>query len=133
MWFATLHIGYQSRRLLFVAVELTMVWLMAVVCLQAKQEPNEFIVLNSGAYHSGYNLGFNCAEAVNFATQVSPSVRGGGADWGEPGVALAGGGLKGSTDWWPGGRGTTSKRGQFQASGSNVSLCVSCMLLEHAA
>jgi len=39
-------------------------------CLQAKQEPNEFIVLNAGAYHSGYNLGFNCAEAVNFATQV---------------------------------------------------------------
>lgn len=36
---------------------------------QAKQMPNEFIVLNAGAYHSGYNLGFNCAEAVNFATE----------------------------------------------------------------
>lgn len=28
----------------------------------------EFIVLNAAAYHSGYNLGFNCAEAINFAT-----------------------------------------------------------------
>ena len=37
--------------------------------LQAKQEAGEFIVLNAGAYHSGFNLGFNCAEAVNFATE----------------------------------------------------------------
>lgn len=37
--------------------------------MQAKQEPGEFIVLNAGAYHSGFNLGFNCAEAVNFATE----------------------------------------------------------------
>lgn len=36
--------------------------------VQAKQEANEFIVLNAAAYHSGYNTGFNCAEAVNFAT-----------------------------------------------------------------
>ncbi|CAD7698279.1 unnamed protein product [Ostreobium quekettii] len=36
---------------------------------QAKQAPGEFIVLNAGAYHSGFNLGFNCAEAVNFATE----------------------------------------------------------------
>ncbi|KAF6261711.1 JmjC domain, hydroxylase-domain-containing protein [Scenedesmus sp. NREL 46B-D3] len=42
--------------------------------MQAKQEPNEFIVLNTGAYHAGYNLGFNCAEAVNFATQEWLSV-----------------------------------------------------------
>jgi hypothetical protein len=29
---------------------------------QARQEPNEFIVLNAAAYHAGYNMGFNCAE-----------------------------------------------------------------------
>lgn len=37
--------------------------------VQAKQEPGEFIVLNAAAYHAGFNLGFNCAEAVNFATE----------------------------------------------------------------
>ncbi len=35
--------------------------------VQAKQKPGEFIVLNAAAYHTGFNLGFNCAEAVNFA------------------------------------------------------------------
>jgi len=35
--------------------------------VQAKQKPGEFIVLNASAYHAGFNLGFNCAEAVNFA------------------------------------------------------------------
>lgn len=33
-----------------------------LLLLQAKQEPNEFIVLNARAYHAGYNMGFNCAE-----------------------------------------------------------------------
>lgn len=35
--------------------------------VQALQHPGEFIVLNASSYHAGYNLGFNCAEAVNFA------------------------------------------------------------------
>jgi hypothetical protein len=36
--------------------------LLLLLVLQAKQEPNEFIVLNARAYHAGYNMGFNCAE-----------------------------------------------------------------------
>ncbi|KAG2489039.1 hypothetical protein HYH03_012477 [Edaphochlamys debaryana] len=38
-----------------------------VPCMRACQRPNEFVVLNAAAYHSGWNAGFNCAEAVNFA------------------------------------------------------------------
>lgn len=31
------------------------------------QNPGEFIVIFSKCYHMGFNTGFNCAEAVNFA------------------------------------------------------------------
>lgn len=37
--------------------------------VQALQQPGDFIVINAQAYHSGYNLGYNCAEAVNFALE----------------------------------------------------------------
>lgn len=32
------------------------------------QEAGEFIVVFSGAYHHGFNWGYNIAEAVNYAT-----------------------------------------------------------------
>lgn len=41
----------------------------AMPVVTVKQDPGEFIVLNAGAYHAGFNQGFNCAEAVNFATE----------------------------------------------------------------
>ena len=33
------------------------------------QKEGEFIVAFSGAYHTGFNWGYNIAEAVNFATK----------------------------------------------------------------
>ena len=31
------------------------------------QKPGEFVVIFAKVYHAGFNMGFNCAEAVNFA------------------------------------------------------------------
>lgn len=40
-----------------------------LVIHKVAQEENEFVIAFGGAYHCGFNFGFNLAEAVNYATQ----------------------------------------------------------------
>jgi len=37
--------------------------------VKALHKPGEFLISRASAYHSGFNFGFNIAEAVNFALE----------------------------------------------------------------
>jgi len=41
---------------------------LGVPCYKLRQNPGEFVVTFPQAFHSGFSYGFNCGEAVNFAT-----------------------------------------------------------------
>ena len=41
--------------------------LQGLIACNVLQEAGEFVVTFPGAYHSGFNTGFNCAESVNVA------------------------------------------------------------------
>lgn len=40
-----------------------------IILNRVVQLPGEFILTYPKGYHSGFNLGFNCAESINFATE----------------------------------------------------------------
>ncbi|GAB4816897.1 hypothetical protein N2152v2_003943 [Parachlorella kessleri] len=42
----------------------------SIPVVRVVQQPGEFVVTYPGAYHCGFNQGFNCAESVNFATKT---------------------------------------------------------------
>jgi jumonji domain-containing protein 2 len=42
----------------------------AIPVVRVVHHPREFVVVGPGAYHSGFNHGFNIAESVNFATKA---------------------------------------------------------------
>eukprot|EP00232_Nephroselmis_pyriformis_P000998 CAMPEP_0182909358 /NCGR_PEP_ID=MMETSP0034_2-20130328/35706_1 /TAXON_ID=156128 /ORGANISM="Nephroselmis pyriformis, Strain CCMP717" /LENGTH=343 /DNA_ID=CAMNT_0025045605 /DNA_START=102 /DNA_END=1130 /DNA_ORIENTATION=+ len=47
-------------------------WLLQqynIPVIKMVHEPGQFVINYPGAYHSGFNHGFNCAESTNFATQ----------------------------------------------------------------
>ncbi|KAK9810617.1 hypothetical protein WJX73_004683 [Symbiochloris irregularis] len=43
--------------------------LHSIPVVKVMQYPGEFILNAPGAYHAGFNCGYNCAESVNFATK----------------------------------------------------------------
>lgn len=45
-----------------------------IQCVRTVHNPREFVVVGPGAYHAGFNHGFNLAESVNFATPAWVSV-----------------------------------------------------------
>lgn len=46
----------------------------AIPVVRCTQEPGEFMINFPGAYHAGFNHGWNCAESTNFATRAWVSV-----------------------------------------------------------